>query len=68
MASVDLKDVFFNVPINVHDQKYLKLFGIGLMHLQPCLMATLMLCVYSLKSKASICSAETIRAFILCLC
>ena len=24
MASVDLKDAFFTVPINVHDQKYLK--------------------------------------------
>ena len=24
MSSVDLKDAFFTVPINLHDQKYLK--------------------------------------------
>ena len=49
MASVDLKDAFLLCQLMYMTKSTLNLFGIGLMHLQPCLMATLMICVYSLK-------------------
>ena len=48
-ASVDLKDAFLLCQLMYMTKSTLNLFGIGLMHLQPCLMATLMLWVYSLK-------------------